>query len=145
MVPDRQDWPVLVQKYNQGNYDAIALGYSSSPESDPYQTFHSSQIENQGDNRSHYINHELDKLIEQARATVDRDARLKLWHGVHRILHEDQPYTFLSHRKELWVMNNRIANREARHDRVELREHEPEHDSLVRAQSATEVHAVTFP
>ncbi|QOV89257.1 peptide-binding protein [Humisphaera borealis] len=110
MEPDRVDWPVLVQKLNQTDFEAVTLGWSSTPESDPYQVFHSSQITGQGDNRTHYINKELDKLIEQARGTVKTDDRMKLWQKVHAILHEDQPYTFLFNRKALRLFNNRIQN-----------------------------------
>lgn len=110
MEPDRVDWPVLVQKLNQSNFEAVTLGWSSVPESDPYQIFHSSQISGQGDNRTHYINKELDKLIEQARGTVNNDERMKIWQKVHAILHEDQPYTFLFNRKALRLFNKRIQN-----------------------------------
>jgi peptide/nickel transport system substrate-binding protein len=110
MEPDRVDWPVLVQKLNQSNFDAVTLGWSRTPESDPYQIFHSASIADQGDNRIAYRNSELDKAIEQARTTVDKEARMKLWHKVHRILHEDQPYTFLFDRPELRLFHNRIQN-----------------------------------
>jgi peptide/nickel transport system substrate-binding protein len=110
MEADRVDWPVLVQKLNQSNFDAVTLGWSSTLESDPYQIYHSSQIKDQGDNRTHYSNPQLDALIEKARVTTDADARMKMWQQVHRILHEDQPYTFLFNRKELMIFNNRIHN-----------------------------------
>ena len=63
-----------------------------------------------GDNRTTYVNAELDKTIDEARRTMDTEARMKLWNKVHRILHEDQPYTFLVNRPYLRVMNNRIRN-----------------------------------
>ena len=51
--PERVDWPVLVQKLNTSNFDAVTLGWSSVPEDDPYQIFHSDSIKGQGDNRTH--------------------------------------------------------------------------------------------
>jgi peptide/nickel transport system substrate-binding protein len=107
---DRVDWPVLIRKLNASNFDAVILGFSSSPESDPYQVFHSSQIAGQGDNRIYYSNPELDKLIDQARTTVDETERMKLWNKVHSVLHEDQPNTFLMNRKELYLTNKRLRN-----------------------------------
>jgi peptide/nickel transport system substrate-binding protein len=107
---DRQDWPVLVDRLNKSDFDAVILGWSSVPESDPYQVFHSSQIGDNGDNRTSYINPELDQVIDQARRTVDTEARMKLWNRVHAILHEDQPYTFLVNRPYLRLMNKRIHN-----------------------------------
>jgi peptide/nickel transport system substrate-binding protein len=110
LVPDRVDWPVLVNRLNNSDFDSVVLGWSGEPESDPYQIFHSSQIAGQGDNRTHYINPELDKVIEQARSTVDEKQRMELWHKVHRILHEDQPFTFVLNRNSLWLVNKRVKN-----------------------------------
>jgi peptide/nickel transport system substrate-binding protein len=107
--PDRIDWPVLVNRLNSHDFDAICLGWSTTPESDPYQVFHSSQIKD-GDNRTSYVNPELDATIEKARTTVDKAQRMEGWHKVHRILHEDQPYTFLTARKELRFFNKRFKN-----------------------------------
>jgi peptide/nickel transport system substrate-binding protein len=108
--PDRIDWPVLVNRLNTSDFDAICLSWSTTPESDPYQIFHSSQIKDQGDNRTGYNSPECDAAIEKARTTVDKDERMKGWHKVHQILHEDQPYTFISNRKELRFFNNRVKN-----------------------------------
>lgn len=110
MEPEPLDWPVLIDRIKRGQFDACSLGWGGVVESDPYQIFHSSQIKDQGDNRTHYVNAKLDALIEQARRTIDEDARMKLWHEVHRILHDDQPYTFLFNRPSLVFINGRIAN-----------------------------------
>lgn len=110
MEPDRVDFPVLIQKLNQSDFDAATLGFSSSPESDQHQVFHSSQIAGQGDNRISYVSREVDAAIEKARTTVDEGERMKVWHEVHRILHEDQPYTFMMNRKALRLFNSRIQN-----------------------------------
>ena len=101
-------WSVLVNKLNQGDFEAITLGWSGSIESDPYQIFDSKQISDGGDNRTNYANPDLDATIEKARVTLDTGERMKLWHRVHQILHEDQPYTFLLNRKSLKWANNRI-------------------------------------
>ncbi len=110
MEPDRQDWPVLVDRLNKSNFEAVTLGWSSTPESDPYQIFHSDQIKDEGDNRTNYINKDLDSAISRARRTMVTDDRMKVWNEVHRIIHEDQPYTFLINRPYLRVMDKRIQN-----------------------------------
>ncbi|HYE17636.1 MAG TPA: ABC transporter substrate-binding protein [Tepidisphaeraceae bacterium] len=110
MEPDPLDWPVLVQRLKQGNFDACTLGWGGVVESDPYQIFHSSQIAGEGDNRTHYVNKELDVVIEQARQTLDDKKRMDLWHKAHQILHEDQPYTFFFNRPSLVFINGRIKN-----------------------------------
>ena len=72
--------------------------------------FDSSQMADGGDNFMSYKNPELDATIEQARRTLDDDARMALWRKAHDILYEDQPYTFLFFPKALVFMDKRIAN-----------------------------------
>lgn len=110
LEPERLDWPVLVNRLNESDFDAIILGWSSVPESDAYQVFHSSQIADQGDNRTAYKNPDCDRAIENARKTVDTAKRMQYWQEVHRILHEDQPYTFLLNRDSLKLINKRVQN-----------------------------------
>jgi peptide/nickel transport system substrate-binding protein len=86
------------------------LGWSASVEGDLYQIFHSSQRKDGGDNRTGYVSPELDKLIEQARSSTDEEKRMQLWQQCTRVLHEDQPYTFLLDRNALVFIDKRIHN-----------------------------------
>jgi peptide/nickel transport system substrate-binding protein len=110
MDPDPTEWSVLTDRLKKGQFEACTLGWGGVLESDPYQIFHSAQIKDQGDNRTAYSNPKLDALIDKARVTFDDPARMKIWHEVHQILHEDQPYTFMVNRPELQFVVNRIAN-----------------------------------
>lgn len=107
---DPADWSIMLRKMDDRDYDAITLAWGGSIESDLYQIFHSSQIADKGDNFTSYINPELDRMIERARSTVDEQKRMPLWQATHRILHEDQPYTFLISRQALVFMDKRIQN-----------------------------------
>lgn len=110
LIPSPQEFPVLVESLDKKDYDASMLGWGGGLENDIYQIFHSSQALNNGDNRGSYKNLELDKVIEQARSTVDEDKRMPLWQQAERIIYEDQPYTFLARTKELLFVDRRIAN-----------------------------------
>jgi len=101
---------VFVDRLNNKNFDAISLCWGGTIESDPYQIFHSDMIEGEGDNFVSYANAELDQLIERARREVVEQQRMPLWRQVHRILHEDQPYTFLYSRKSLIFIDDRFKN-----------------------------------
>jgi peptide/nickel transport system substrate-binding protein len=109
MVPKPTEWSVMLEAIDQGDYDAITLGWTSGIEVDIYQMFHSSQI-GEGDNYVGYSNPELDAVIEQARATVEEGPRMELWHRAERHLFEDQPYTFLFRRETLLLMDDRFRN-----------------------------------
>jgi peptide/nickel transport system substrate-binding protein len=51
-----------------------------------------------------------DVIIEQARRTIDDDARGKLYQRLHGILHEEQPYTFLFTRPTFRLVDRRFKN-----------------------------------
>lgn len=110
MDRDPVEWPVLQTRLDKSDFDAVMLGWGGTVDDDPFQMFHSSQIKDSGDNRTNYINPELDKAIEAARTTVDANQRNELWHKVHRILADDCPYTFLLNRRATVFLNNRIQN-----------------------------------
>lgn len=110
MEQEPTDWPVMVKKLDTRDFDAITLGWTGGIETDIYQMFHSSQIKDGADNFMSYSNPELDAAIEEARKTVDSDLRMPIWRKAHRILHEDQPYTFLIFGKSLAFMDKRFQN-----------------------------------
>lgn len=102
------EWSVFVTKLDNRDYDAIMLGWSGDVEDDPYQIWHSKSIENRGSNHVGFKNAEADRLIEEARAELNADKRNALYHQFHRILHEEQPYTFMHTGESLRVMSPRI-------------------------------------
>ncbi len=111
MELDPLEWSVFVDRLQQQSFDAIMLGWGGGAiEADIRQTFHSSQVSKGSDNFMNYVNHELDELIDQARQTVVDSERLPLWQACHRILWEDQPYTFMFTSKALRFVDKRVHN-----------------------------------
>lgn len=110
LKPKPTEWSVMIDLLTSRNFDAITLGWTSGVETDIYQYLHGSQIEKNADNFVNYINPELDKLIDKARATVIEKDRMPLWKNCERIIYEDQPYTFLMRRQSLRFIDNRIKN-----------------------------------
>lgn len=110
MEPFPQEWPVMLEALNKKDFDAITLAWTSGIETDIFQMFHGSQAKTNGDNFINYKNPELDKLIDQARATVDESQRMPLWQQAEQIMYEDQPYTFLMRRQALLFLDQRIHN-----------------------------------
>jgi peptide/nickel transport system substrate-binding protein len=108
---DPIDWPILQNRLENRDFDAMSLNWGGgSVEGDITQMFHSSQTKDNGDNYPGYVNPELDKLIDRAKTTVDKQTRMPLWKACHRVLHDDQPYTFLLNRKALTFYDKRIQN-----------------------------------
>lgn len=101
------EWAVFTARLNERKFDAVTLGWSMGVESDPYQIWHSSQLE-QGSNFVGFANKEADKLIDAARIEFDRDKRIELYRKFSKIVHEEQPYTFLFCRKSTVALNKRF-------------------------------------
>ena len=110
LKPKPTEWSVMIDSLNKRDFEAITLGWTSGLETDLYQMFHSSQIEDAGNNFINYRNPELDRLIDEARATVDETKRMPLWQAAEEQLYEDQPYTFLMRNKSLVFIDRRIKN-----------------------------------
>ncbi len=124
MQPDPTEWNTMLQRIDERDFDAITLGWTGNIEGDPKQIFHSESMKGGGSNYVSYANPQFDKLIDEARITLDRDKRLAMWHRAHAILHEDQPYTFLFFSKAPVFIDKRIGNvkitRSGMNDRVEM-------------------------
>ncbi len=106
------EWALFLEKLNSKEFDAAMLGWATGwTRTDPYQLWHSSLADvPASSNHVGYRNPEVDKLIEQLRVTMDDDEQEKLYHQIHRLIFEDQPYTFLFSEKATAGYDSRIEN-----------------------------------
>jgi len=84
-------------------YDALVLGWSLGTDPDPSGIFHSKEIEN-GFNFVHYVNPELDKLMDAQLQERDKEKRKEQIGEIQKQIAEDQPYTFLYYPEEFRAM-----------------------------------------
>jgi len=90
------EWAVFLDKYvDQGNFDACVLGWAMGWEPDLYQIWHSSQAGPRQLNFCAFKNAEADDLIVRIRREYDREKQIAMCHRLHRIIAEEQPYTFI--------------------------------------------------
>jgi peptide/nickel transport system substrate-binding protein len=83
-------------RVDKGEFDAAMVGWRLDFDPDVFDTFHSSMVPPKGLNHSHYSNPEVDTLLVAGRAEFDQDKRAAIYHRVHRLIAEDQPYTFIN-------------------------------------------------
>jgi len=90
-------WQLMLEKLNNKQFDAALLGWGTGwQKTDPFQLWHSSQADvSYSSNHIGYRNPEVDRLIDQLRVTFDEQKQIELYHRIHRLIYEDQPYTFL--------------------------------------------------
>lgn len=89
------EWSLMQKRMEEREFDAYTGGWALSWEPDPYQLWHSSQADvPKGSNMVGFRNAEADALIEKLRETFDLRERIRMLRRIHRIIHEEQPYTF---------------------------------------------------
>lgn len=110
VILDPYEWSVFIQRLQDREFDAVNLAWHGGLAQDPYQIWHSSQIGKRGSNYVGFDNSEADAIIEEARGTLDDDKRNRMYHRFHRILHIEQPYTFIYTRPEQRFLDKRFEN-----------------------------------
>lgn len=89
-------------------YQALLFGQSTGPDPDPFAFWHSLQRKDPGLNLSLYSNKEVDKLLEQARLTLDKTTRIKNYEDFQKKLIEDAPAVFLYSPSYLYLVSKAI-------------------------------------
>ena len=91
------EWSLFLKRMDEKNFDGYVAAWTVGWEQDLYQIWHSSQADiAKGSNRVGFRNKEADKIIEQLRETFDHDERVKLCRAFHRIVADEQPYSFFT-------------------------------------------------
>ncbi len=108
---DAAEWSLMQKKMDEKEFDAFTGGWGLSWDEDPFQIWHSSQADiPRGSNRVGFRNAEADKIIETLRETFDPAQRTELLRQFHRILHEEQPYTFFRTPKAVYCWRQELHN-----------------------------------
>jgi len=89
----------------QRAFDALLVGITVGNDPDPYPFFHSSQVADPGDNFSGYSTLPMDRLLEQARRTVDQSKRRELFAQVFNAIAADVPVVFLYYSDYLYAQS----------------------------------------
>jgi peptide/nickel transport system substrate-binding protein len=90
------EWASFINEYiDKKRFEAVILGWSTGPEPDQYDIWHSSKTAPKELNFISYKNKEVDAVLEKARRTFNREERKRYYFRFQEILAEDQPYTFL--------------------------------------------------
>jgi len=89
------EWAVMKPRVADHDFEAAIYRWRLEPFPDPYAYFHSSQIAG-GFNFGSYRSDTFDRLAEEARRTLAPERTAEILVELQRILHEDQPCTFVS-------------------------------------------------
>jgi len=90
------------------NYDILLYGESLGRDVDIFPYWHSSEISDPGLNLSLYDNKEADRLLEEARQSLDNNVRQQKYTELQKIIIEDSPAIFLYQPNYIFGASNKI-------------------------------------
>ncbi len=104
------EWNSFLKLVDEGNFDAVAMAWGGGDiDWDPKQIWHSTSAVPGGSNFINYKSPEVDKLIDEARLTVDRTKRMKMLRQVYEKIAADAPYAWLFNDKYyLYAVSSRV-------------------------------------
>lgn len=104
-------WALMLEKLHKKEFDACMLGWALPWKQDLFQTWHSSQADTmESSNAIGYKNPDLDKLIEKLRVTTNKEEQRRIYREMHKLIYDDQPYTFMFVDKRTAVHHARMQN-----------------------------------
>lgn len=106
-TPRILEFNTLVTDTQRGNYDGAITGLSIDTGLDLSGNLHSDAIAT-GDNYSRYSNPEMDRLLELAAGQAEAARALPYFHQIERLIHRDQPATFLWESQRFAAFNKRV-------------------------------------
>lgn len=106
-----QEWSNLLKKVDAKDFDAVTLAWVSSPDVDFRQIWHSSEADKpQASNYISFRNKDADSIIEELEEEFDIAKRHALAKRFHRLVYDEQPYTFFFTRRSKYYWNKELQN-----------------------------------
>ena len=103
----------------RGNFQMYTLQWVGVTDPDMLRrVYHSQQVPPTGLNRVHYSNPEVDRLIDDAAAAVDEEARRVLYTQAQQLIAQDVPYVSLWYKTNVAVFQPDITASASRRSRT---------------------------
>ncbi|MBI4160368.1 MAG: hypothetical protein HY506_00475 [Candidatus Yanofskybacteria bacterium] len=106
--------PELQQIIRDREYEALLFGEVLGLDPDPFSFWHSSQKRDPGLNLALYDNKDADKILEEARQTLENSSRLSKYDDFQKIVSQDTPAIFLYSPSYIYGLPAKIKNVEIR-------------------------------
>ena len=105
---------MLLKKVDSKEFDAVTLAWVSGPDVDFRQIWHSEQADKpQSSNYVSFRNEEADEIIETLEVEFDYDKRVELAHRFHKLVYDEQPYTFFYTRRSPFYWQKKLQGTKA--------------------------------
>jgi len=115
------EFNALIRAVSERDFDAVMMGWALPLDNDTYMVWHSSEGD-KGSNFVGFANPEADKILDKVRVEFDRNRRNELFRALQKILHDEQPYTFLFNQATLLAYSKRFTNVKVYKTGVDIKE-----------------------
>jgi len=103
------EWQTFYNDIIKGNFQLYPLRWIGATDPDIYRyCFHSQSLPPKGANRGGYQNPTIDRLIDRARVTTDKQELKKIYSEVQKLIAFDAPYISLWYNTNVAVMKNEV-------------------------------------
>ncbi len=103
------EWSAFINEFiNKRKFETVLLGWSLSYDPDIFDIWHSSKTKEGEFNFVGYRNDKVDALLAQGRREFNQEKRKAIYHNIHEIIYEEQPYLFLYNPDSLPIVNSRF-------------------------------------
>ena len=99
----------MLKRVDRGEHDMVLVGWIAGPDPDSF-LYPTLTMKKGSKNRAHYDNPELTSILEEARKTLQKGKRVKLYERAQEIIHNDAPWNPLFHLKSTVVYNKKVRN-----------------------------------
>ena len=104
------EWASFSANFEAGDFEAAAIALNLDPNPDMTANWHSAQIPPIGVNSVFYKSPKADALMDELKTTFDRGRAKELYKELQRVIHEDEPVSFLHIVSLKWGITRRIEN-----------------------------------
>ena len=103
------EWSTFLREFiDKKRFEAVLLAWQLSRDPDCFDVFHSSKTAPGSFNFVSYKNEEVDRLLTEGRRLFREEDRAPIYHRIHEILSEEEPYTFLYIADALPIVHKRF-------------------------------------
>jgi peptide/nickel transport system substrate-binding protein len=102
------EWATFLEKIRNHEFQAETAAWGTGTDPDTNWNVWRTEEYEKGRNYVGYSNPRVDELFELGRKEYDFEARRKIYQEIHKLIYDDQPYTWIYNRPTLAAINKRI-------------------------------------
>ncbi len=102
------EWAAFHETVQKHEFQAEIAGWGTGTDPDTLSNLWKTDQYKTGRNFGGYSNPRVDELFELGRKEFDFEARRKIYQEIHKLIYDDQPYTWIYNRPLLAAINKRI-------------------------------------